>query len=123
MLHPQQMQEQQQQQQEAQAASIIPEHYEMEYIQRNNKTVSFCQIPISILGGAIAGVIGFSGVYGFLFYFFIYITFCSLFTLKENKNLHLYFPNPRSIWFDSIGAGLMPYILFWTFLYNIIHIY
>ncbi|KAM9949690.1 hypothetical protein ACTFIT_010912 [Dictyostelium discoideum] len=114
MLHPQQMQEQQQQQQEAQAASIIPEHYEMEYIQRNNKTVSFCQIPISILGGAIAGVIGFSGVYGFLFYFFIYITFCSLFTLKENKNLHLYFPNPRSIWFDSIGAGLMPYILFWT---------
>ncbi|EGC36724.1 hypothetical protein DICPUDRAFT_31392 [Dictyostelium purpureum] len=123
MLHPQQMQEQQQQQQNAQNAATIPEHYEMEYIQRNNKTIQLCQIPISILGGGIAGVIGFSGLSGFLFYFFVYIIFCSLFALKEKKNLHLYFPNPRSIWFDSVGGGLMSYILFWTFLYNIIHIY
>ncbi|KAF2071789.1 hypothetical protein CYY_006896 [Polysphondylium violaceum] len=123
MLHPQQIQQQQQQQQQEQANSVIPEHYDPEIIMRNNKAVTFCQIPICILGGAIAGVLGFSGLFGFLFYFFVYFTFCSLFVLRENKKLSLYFINPRSIWFDGLGSGLMPYILFWTFLYNIIHIY
>ncbi|KYQ94122.1 transmembrane protein [Tieghemostelium lacteum] len=125
MLHPQQIQQQQQQANEQQSSLIgIPEHFDAEYIARNTKVVSFCQILISILGGSIAGVLGFNDLKGFAFYLFVYYTFVCIFVLKEKKSkLSLYFINPNAIWYETLASTLMPFILFWTFFYNIIHHY
>ncbi|GAM27599.1 hypothetical protein SAMD00019534_107750, partial [Acytostelium subglobosum LB1] len=111
-----------QQQQQAANAQSIPDHIDSEMLAMNQKSQHFCQILIATAGGCVAGVFGFSGVYGFIFYVLVHLMFCSLYNLKE-KNLQHYFITPKTMWYDSLSSGLMTFVLFWTFFYNIIHIY
>eukprot|EP01119_Soliformovum_irregulare_P019177 TRINITY_DN601_c0_g1_i1.p1 TRINITY_DN601_c0_g1~~TRINITY_DN601_c0_g1_i1.p1 ORF type:complete len:121 (-),score=20.22 TRINITY_DN601_c0_g1_i1:74-406(-) len=78
---------------------------------------------ISILGGGVAGVLGLTGVYGFLAYFLTYGLIVVLFSLKMNHNTTKYFPSASGLFWDGLWQGLLSYILFWTLMYDIVHIY
>ncbi|EFA85202.1 transmembrane protein [Heterostelium album PN500] len=86
--------------------ATIPEHIDAEFLAMNQKSMYFCQILIATVGGSVAGILGFSGIPGFIFYIFVHLVFCSLYNLKD-KNLQQYFISPKTMWYDSISSGLM----------------
>ncbi|CAA6670518.1 unnamed protein product [Spirodela intermedia] len=65
-----------------------------------------------IIGGVIAGIWGFTGLTGFIFY------------QQKRSSLHRHtLTTGNRILLDGFFGGLMSFVLFWTFAYDIVHIF
>ncbi|KAL6990124.1 hypothetical protein U1Q18_052599 [Sarracenia purpurea var. burkii] len=97
--------------------------FNAENMQNNMKAVYYSRTFMSIIGGVIAGILGFTGLTGFIFYFLVMaITSVGLIS-KAGFSIHSYFDSWNQIIFDGILGGLMSFVLFWTFAYDIVHIF
>lgn len=89
----------------------------------NAGIIDYCRTSGSVIAGVIAGVMGLTGLYGFVF-FFIYSAFLSvLLVAKAGTSWRNYFASSGALWFDGILGGLFTYVLLWTFMYGMVHVY
>lgn len=95
-------------------------------VQKNMATAEYCRTSISALGGVTAGILGLTGFMGFIFYILCSLfLFCGL-LLKSGTNKSTskqYFLARRQLLFTGQFGALFTYILFWTFLYGMVHVY
>ncbi|KAF8408537.1 hypothetical protein HHK36_007693 [Tetracentron sinense] len=97
--------------------------FNAENLQNNMKIIYYSRTFLSIIGGVIAGILGFTGLSGFVFYFLV-MAFTSLgLAAKAKFSLHSYFDCWNRIILDGFLGGLMSFVLFWTFAYDIVHIF
>ncbi|CAN6548442.1 unnamed protein product [Malus baccata var. baccata] len=68
-----------------------------ENLQSNMKIIYYSRTFMSIIGGVIAGILGFTGLTGFICW--------------------------NQIILDGFLGGLLSFVLFWTFAYDIVHIF
>ena len=92
-------------------------------IKRNAALVDYCRTSGAVIGGATAGVLGLTGLYGFLFYFAYSVFLSMMLAVKAGRNSTKYFQSSSSIWFSGMLGGLFTYVLLWTFLYGMVHVY
>jgi len=78
-----------------------------------------CQAAIS---GCAAGVLGLSPTLGFLFYFIAAIVQSLFWWLKADYQWSRFFLQNSSLSHGMFG-GLLTYMLTWTFLYGMVHVY
>jgi hypothetical protein len=97
--------------------------YSTENVQHNMRVIYYCRTFLSIVGGVVAGVLGLTGISGFLFYFLIMILASGAIAAKTKFNVFSYFDSWQRITIDGITAGFMSFVLFWTFAYDIVHIF
>ncbi|KAI7999299.1 ER membrane protein complex subunit 6 [Camellia lanceoleosa] len=102
------------------------------------KAVYYSRTFMCIIGGVIAGILGFTGLIGFIFYFLVMAITSVGLIAKAGFFIHSYFDSWNQIMFDGILAGLMvrfsinfplfisnyfgflqSFVLFWTFSYDI----
>eukprot|EP00742_Colponemidia_sp_Colp-10_P003606 GILJ01003838.1.p1 GENE.GILJ01003838.1~~GILJ01003838.1.p1 ORF type:complete len:114 (-),score=16.12 GILJ01003838.1:193-534(-) len=89
----------------------------------NGRVLAFCRIFASIVGGIVTGAFGLTGLEGIgMFFAFTFISSFVLF-LKADMNPAPYFKSSMDVWTGNLLGGMMSFILFWTLLYNMIHIY
>lgn len=67
---------------------------------------------MSIIGGVIAGILGFTGLMGFVFYFLVMAIISVGITAKTGFSVHSYFDSWNQIILDGFLGGLMVYICF-----------
>lgn len=95
-------------------------------IRNNFLSVEYCKTFVSALSGSCAGIIGLTGIPGFVFYFVsaLVLWFMVLFKagLGDDK-WKKYFRQRKILLTNGIFDGLFTYILFWTFLYGMVHVY
>lgn len=70
-----------------------------------------------------AGILGLTGILGFIFYFLSVISLWGMIVAKSGANWKKYFINRQSLLTTGFLAGLCTYVLFWTFLYGMVHVY
>ena len=92
-------------------------------IKNNEDVVVYCRTSLSIIGGCTAGILGLTGFAGFGFYFLASLLMSLILTWKAGSQWKKYFVSRRSLWWDGILGGIFTYVLFWTFLYGIVHVY
>ncbi|CAI8014512.1 ER membrane protein complex subunit 6 [Geodia barretti] len=92
-------------------------------IKRNAAIVDYCRTSGAVIGGATAGVLGLTGLYGFLFYFAYSVFLSVMLAVKAGRNSTKYFQSSSSVWFNGVLGGLFTYVLLWTFLYGMVHVY
>lgn len=92
-------------------------------IRYNHFLLDYCQTSISALSGCTAGILGLTGLYGFLFYFICSILMSFVLVASMGKNKLDYFLSIQSLFTSSIWSGMQTYLLFWTFLYGMVHVY
>ena len=97
--------------------------YNERAIKRNAAIVDYCRTSGAVIGGATAGVLGLTGLYGFAFYFLSSLFLSVLLAVKAGRNSSKYFQSGSSVWFSGILGGLFTYVLLWTFLYGMVHVY
>ena len=78
---------------------------------------------MSIIGGVIAGILGFTGLSGFILYFLIMAITSVGLIAKAGFQVHSYFDSWNQIILDGFLGGLLSFVLFWTFSYDIVHIF
>ncbi|XP_022742012.1 ER membrane protein complex subunit 6-like isoform X2 [Durio zibethinus] len=97
--------------------------FSAENLQNNMKVIYYSRTFMSITGGVIAGIFGFTGFVGFIFYFLV-MTITSIGLIAKAKfSVHSYFDSWNRIILDGLMGGLMSFVLFWTFAYDIVHIF
>lgn len=78
---------------------------------------------MSIIGGIIAGLLGFTGLTGFIWYFLIMTVTSVGLIAKTGFAVDSYFDSWTQIILDGFLGGLLSFVLFWTFAYDIVHIF
>lgn len=70
-----------------------------------------------------AGIMGLTGILGFLFYLVAVLGLWCLLLLKSGSNWQKYFISRKSLLTNGFLGGLCTYVLFWTFLFGMVHVY
>ncbi|PRQ39506.1 putative rab5-interacting protein family [Rosa chinensis] len=94
-----------------------------ESLQSNMKIIYYSRTFMSIIGGVIAGILGFTGLSGFVLYFLIMAVTSVGLIAKAGFQVHSYFDSWNQIILDGVLGGLLSFVLFWTFAYDIVHIF
>ncbi|XP_012277637.1 ER membrane protein complex subunit 6 [Orussus abietinus] len=92
-------------------------------VRNNAAVVEYCRISMAALSGSTAGLLGLTGLYGFGFYIFAVIGLWTMLLLKAGGHWRKFFISRRSLLTNGFFGGLFTYVLFWTFLYGMVHVY
>jgi len=92
-------------------------------IQTNHNLIEYCRTSMSALAGSTAGIIGLTSLSGFAFYFITAFILWLMILLKAGNQWNKYFTSRRQILTNGLFGGLTTYVLFWTFLYGMVHVY
>ncbi|KAK9089993.1 hypothetical protein Sjap_023170 [Stephania japonica] len=99
------------------------EIFSADNLQSNMKIIYYSRTFLSIISGVIAGILGLTGLTGFIFYFLVMAITSVGLIAKANFSIHAYFTSWNQIIVDGFLSGLMSFVLFWTFAYDIVHIF
>ncbi|XP_071702611.1 uncharacterized protein [Rutidosis leptorrhynchoides] len=97
--------------------------FNAENLQSNMKVIYYSRTFMSIVGGVIAGILGFTGLMGFVFYLLVMAITSICLTAKTGFSIHSYFDSWNGVLLDGFLGGLLSFVLFWTFAYDIVHIF
>ncbi|WZZ84709.1 hypothetical protein YC2023_113288 [Brassica napus] len=89
-----------------------------ENLQKNLKVIQNSRTFLSIIAGVLAGIIGFTGLTGFVFYFVVMLITSVGLMAKAGFSADLYFDSWNRVLFDGFLGGLMSFVLFWTYPFN-----
>eukprot|EP01113_Clastostelium_recurvatum_P006380 TRINITY_DN12881_c0_g1_i1.p1 TRINITY_DN12881_c0_g1~~TRINITY_DN12881_c0_g1_i1.p1 ORF type:complete len:108 (-),score=4.87 TRINITY_DN12881_c0_g1_i1:138-440(-) len=99
------------------------EEFSPDHMVNNNRVLYFSRILMSIIAGCGAGIIGMTGLIGFIPYFLTYFIISVLMWMKMHSKPLVYFQTESALWWDGVFTGLLSYVLFWTLSYDVVHIY
>ncbi|KAI9595715.1 Rab5-interacting protein-domain-containing protein [Syncephalis fuscata] len=98
--------------------------YVLAYVTQNQRVITYCRSGFSAVSGSAAGILGLTGLYGFYFYVVTTIIMSGLlWSLKTAGQPLRYFRSTSEVVWDGVMGGLFSYVLFWTLLYGIVHVY
>ncbi|XP_074048589.1 ER membrane protein complex subunit 6 [Macrotis lagotis] len=92
-------------------------------VRGNAALLDYCRTSVSALSGATAGILGLGGLGGFAFYLLASALLSLLLALKAGRRWGKYFKSRRPLLTGGLLGGLFTYVLFWTFLYGMVHVY
>ena len=97
--------------------------YNERAVRTNSSIIDYCRTSGAAIAGAAAGIMGLTGIYGFLFFIIFSMGLSMLLSMKAGRDWDKYFTTKRRLWLDGVLGGLFTYILVWTFLYGMVHVY
>ncbi|XP_021907062.1 ER membrane protein complex subunit 6 [Carica papaya] len=97
--------------------------FSAENLQSNMKIIYYSRTFLSIIGGVVAGILGFTGFAGFILYFVVMAITSVGLIAKAKFSVNSYFDSWNRLILDGFLGGLMSFVLFWTFAYDIVHIF
>lgn len=97
--------------------------YSEQAIRQNHAVLEYCRSSMSALSGCTAGVLGLTNLYGIAFYFIMASILWLLIMVKAGSEWNKFFTSRVSILTSGLFGGIFTYILFWTFLYGMVHVY
>ncbi|KAG8382814.1 hypothetical protein BUALT_Bualt05G0116800 [Buddleja alternifolia] len=81
--------------------------FNAENILNNTRIINYSRTFMSIIGGVIAGILGFTSLTGFIFYFLVMAITSAGLAAKTGFSVHSYFDSWNRIIFDGILGGLL----------------
>ena len=99
------------------------EKYNPAAIRNNINVVDYSRAFLAVISGSSAGILGLTGLQGFIFYFALSILMSILLVYKTGQNWDRYFLSRWTIWSSGILGELFTYVLVWTFMYGMIHVF
>ncbi|XP_010262002.1 PREDICTED: ER membrane protein complex subunit 6-like isoform X1 [Nelumbo nucifera] len=81
--------------------------FNAENLQNNTKIIYYSRTFLSIIGGVIAGILGYTGLTGFVFYFLIMAITSLGLAAKAKFSIHSYFDCWNRLLLDGFLGGLL----------------
>ena len=92
-------------------------------ITNNQAIVEYCRTSMAALSGGTAGILGLPTLYGFLFYGVSVVMLWLMILWKAGSSWRKYFGSRQSLLTNGFFGQMFTYVLFWTFLYGMVHVY
>lgn len=97
--------------------------YYCDIIHGNNLWLFLSTIFVTYINIFVPGILGLTGLYGFAFYVFAVLILWVMFMIKAGPNWHKYYVSRQSLLTNGFFGALFTYVLFWTFIYGMVHVY
>ena len=92
-------------------------------IRQNHMILEYCRTSMSALAGCTAGILGLTAWYGFAFYIITCVLLWVMILMKAGPSWNKFFRERTPILTGTLTGGIGTYILFWTFIYGMVHVY
>lgn len=92
-------------------------------VRHNSSLIEYGRTSTSVVAGVTAGILGLTGLYGFGLYLVYSVVMSVLIMGKVGSNWNKYFQSRYSLLTDGVLGGLFTYVLLWTFIYGIVHVF
>ncbi|XP_030761529.1 ER membrane protein complex subunit 6 [Sitophilus oryzae] len=93
-------------------------------IRNNLSIVEYCRTSMAALSGCTAGLLGLTSLHGAFFYIFALISLWLMILFKAGfSNWDKYFISRKALLTNGFFGQLFTYILCWTFIYGMVHVY
>lgn len=93
-------------------------------IRYNLSQVEYVRTSMAALSGCTAGLLGLTGLYGATFYIFAVTSLWLMVLFKAGFNTWKnYFISRKGLLTNGFFGHLFTYILCWTFIYGMVHVY
>merc|ERR1712008_85744 len=92
-------------------------------ISNNQAVVEYCRTSMAALSGGAAGIMGLSTLYGFAFYAVSVVVLWLMILWKVGSEWKKFFGSRQSLLTSGFFGQMFTYVLFWTFLYGMVHVY
>ncbi|XP_037088216.1 ER membrane protein complex subunit 6-like isoform X2 [Pollicipes pollicipes] len=92
-------------------------------VRSNSAVIEYCRTSMAALGGSTAGILGLTGLYGFCFFIACNVTLWVLLLVKAGMSWNRFFVSRRSLLTGGLFSGMFTYVLFWVFLFGMVHVY
>mmetsp|Transcript_9765 Transcript_9765/g.19180 ORF Transcript_9765/g.19180 Transcript_9765/m.19180 type:complete len:115 (-) Transcript_9765:54-398(-) len=109
-----------------QPPSDEPELYDTKSVMSNKKAVAYIRTISTIVGGFSAGIFGFTGLKGFAFFVLQHLlTSLAIVAFNFGGQTKLYIPQTSTASFlvSEMGNEALAFVLYWTLMYALVHIY
>eukprot|EP01089_Gocevia_fonbrunei_P019670 TRINITY_DN7042_c0_g1_i1.p1 TRINITY_DN7042_c0_g1~~TRINITY_DN7042_c0_g1_i1.p1 ORF type:complete len:107 (-),score=4.62 TRINITY_DN7042_c0_g1_i1:84-404(-) len=97
--------------------------YSPERIQQNNRVIYNCRIFVATIAGCATGILGQTGLVGFLCYLLSSLLVSVFLLFKTQFKVKKYFTSWTSIWTEGLFQGILSFVLFWTLFYGFLSCY
>ena len=102
---------------------VEPILYSEMAVRLNEHSLEQCRTSVSALSGCVAGILGLTSYKGFLFYAFSMLLLSCLIYFYIRNEYRKFFTSLNHVFINGFFNGLLTYVLFWTFLYGMVHVY
>ena len=118
--------------QPSEGGKVNVQYVNQQSLMHNWGIAEYCRTSISALSGVVAGILGLTGWSGFLFYVFCALCLFLGLMLKSSSSKdesssssdqNQYFMRRMQLLWSNQSGALFTYILSWTFLYSLVHVY
>jgi hypothetical protein len=92
-------------------------------IASNQAVVEYSRTSMAALSGGTAGILGLSALPGFAFYALSVVVLWLLVLWKAGASWHKFFGSRQALLTNGFFSQVLTYLLFWTFLYGMVHVY
>ena len=92
-------------------------------VMHNAKSLNFSRTSLAVLAGGVAGILGLTSLFGFLFYFIVSGILGLYYLLLEAKSDTVHFLNKQQLVTGFVFENMFTYILMWTLVYGCVHVY
>lgn len=92
-------------------------------IRNNTAVVEYCRTSMAALSGCTAGLLGLTGLYGAAFYIFAVTGLWAMLLFKAGPKWQQYFISRKALLTNGFFGQLFTYVLCWTFIYGMVHVY
>ncbi|PAV55541.1 hypothetical protein WR25_20349 [Diploscapter pachys] len=99
------------------------EVYSEAAMRQNFSSLEYARTCHAAASGMAAGILGLTNMSGFIFYFVTVLLQALFWVLKSNFKWKTFFLDGWLPITHSLVGGLFTYILFWVFLYGMVHVY
>merc|ERR1712027_194482 len=101
------------------ASPANPQPLNMRHVMQNNKALNFARTSLSVLAGIGAGILGLTGLYGFL----VSGVLSLYYVLAESRSDSKHFLQKSQVLTAFVFEHLFTYILMWTLVFGSVHVY
>ena len=89
---------------------------------RNLKALTDARLLTTIFIGVAAGILGFDGLMGIVFWFATDICISVLMCMRFAFRAKPYFKSLKDVFTSGLGANVMTFMVTWVFFHNIVYI-
>lgn len=92
-------------------------------VRHNASLIEYGRTSVSVIAGVTAGILGLTGLYGFGLYLIYSFVMSALIMIKVGSKWNKYFQSRYTLLTDGVFGGLFTYVLLWTFVYGLVHVF
>ena len=91
-------------------------------LQRNLKAISDARLVTTIFTGVAAGILGFDGLLGVVFYFAVDIVVALVLLIRFGFSAEPYYQSLKQIMTTGLGSSVMTFMVSWVLFHNLVYI-